>query len=388
MSKTLSAAFSLAFATAMALAPNQASATSVTAVGTPEPVFSAPRDACEKIDIPDTSARAFRDYRNVVHLISTHFVARESTGPTLDTVAHNCNVIYSSRQDGNPSAFDDDNWLASFFTTDGRNVAALVHSEYHGWTHPGMCTRRGETRENGQCWRNTISYALSRNGGYSFQSPPAPGNFVAGAPFPYDPATMEGAIGYYSPTNIVFYHGYYYAMINGWHNHIQRSGSCVMRTRNVFDPSSWRAWGGRDFDVSFLNPFVASPAGPLSAHVCTPVYGGVVESLVFDPQSRQFIATEMPNDRRYGPPGAYASLSTDLVHWSHPTSIVSDDSLESYDGPGRWHYGYSSILDSSSPDRNFSTLGGSPYLYYVRIDNAHGSPYIRTLFRIRLRVTQ
>ncbi len=315
--------------------------------------------------------------------MATHYVAREGLGTSLDNVAHQCDVVYRSGQDGKPEDFNDDNWLASFFTVDGRTVAALVHSEYHGWAHPGMCTRRGQTHEAGQCWRNTITFAQSHDGGYHFSELAAPANFVAGAPFPYDRGTITGAVGYYAPANIVSARGYYYAMINAWHNQVQRSGSCLIRTRNLFDPKSWRAWDGQGFNVSFVNPFISVVAEPLTAHVCATVYGGAVESLTYDPASGEFIATEMPKDKRYGAPGAYSSASTDLIHWGRPKLIISDESLSALGTPGKWQYEYSSILDPTSPDRNFTTISASPYLYYVRLASG-GSSYVRTLFRIRL----
>jgi hypothetical protein len=166
-----------------------------------------------------------------------------------------------------------------------------------------------------------------------------------------------------------------------------RNGACLMRTRNVFDPHAWRAWGGQDFDVTFVDPYVSTPADSLAAHVCTPVSPGVVESLVYDPVSRQYISTEMPKDSRFGQPGAYARVSSDLIHWSGPVAIVTASALTAYDASGTWQYSYSSILDPTSPDRNFSTVASSPYLYYVRLDLGHHSSLIRTLFRIRIRIT-
>src|ERR1700733_11395485 len=54
--------------------------------GPPVAVFDTGKDSCELIDIPDASARAFRDYQGAVHLIASHWVLRENSGPTLDSV--------------------------------------------------------------------------------------------------------------------------------------------------------------------------------------------------------------------------------------------------------------------------------------------------------------
>ena len=39
-------------------------------------VFDSDAGSCDRMDIPDQSARAFRDASGQVHLFSTHFIAR------------------------------------------------------------------------------------------------------------------------------------------------------------------------------------------------------------------------------------------------------------------------------------------------------------------------
>jgi hypothetical protein len=76
------------------------------------PVFDTVRDSCETIDIPDAHARAFRDDKGAVHLIASHYVTRASVGDTLESVKHDCRVVYRSAHDPNPANFDDATWLA------------------------------------------------------------------------------------------------------------------------------------------------------------------------------------------------------------------------------------------------------------------------------------
>ena len=47
--------------------------------------FDTKREACDKTDNPDAAARAFRDYKGVIHLIASHSVTRAGLGPTLET---------------------------------------------------------------------------------------------------------------------------------------------------------------------------------------------------------------------------------------------------------------------------------------------------------------
>jgi hypothetical protein len=51
-------------------------AASASQLGPAQAVFATRTHSCERIDIPNANPRAFRDYRDEVHLIATHFVAR------------------------------------------------------------------------------------------------------------------------------------------------------------------------------------------------------------------------------------------------------------------------------------------------------------------------
>lgn len=353
--------------------------------GAPQVVFDT-RKACETIDIPDAPARAFRDDHGLVHLFATHFIARAMVGPTLDAVKHDCRVVYRSPGDIDPAHFHYHDWLYAFYTEDGRNIAALVHSEYDAVEIPGQCA---SSPENGNCWWNTITFALSRDGGYHFLAPKPPLNLVASLPYRYRPGNTAGAYGYEAPTNIVKRGEFYYTLINDWPYRAQAYGPCLLRTRTVFDPKSWRAWDGRAFAIEFLNPYVAAAAGDArpEAHVCAPVMAGAAESLVFEPKRGRYIVSVFTPDARFGPPGLYVIGSADLIHWSEPTLVASEADLRGVEepgaAPGNWTYGYVSLLDPNSPDRNFSTLAGTPYVYYVRFDGRH-PPYARTLLRRRI----
>lgn len=50
-------------------------------------------------------------------------------------------------------------------------------------------------------------------------------------------------------------------------------GNCVIRTRDLTDPTAWRAWGGSEWNVSFADPYHDDPFAPLvpEQHVCKPV---------------------------------------------------------------------------------------------------------------------
>jgi hypothetical protein len=343
-------------------------------------VFDSETDGCDRLDIPDQPARAFRDFTGKVHLFATHYVARAMTGPTVDTVRRDCHVVYRSPQNADPSRFQDRNWLAAFYTTDGRRIVALVHSEYEAWTHPGMCATPN-TLAN--CWWNTVTMAVSQDGGASFVAPGPPANLVASLPYPYDIGNTAGAAGYNQPTNIIKVGDFYYAMIGDWPYKTQKYGPCLIRTADPFDAGSWRAWDGTRFTIRFIDPY-AGRDGPPADHVCTPV--GV--NAVYDPGSLSvhgsfYVTVQYTGDTRFGLPGLWLSASSDLIHWSKPTMVASAQDMLDEEPEGKWRYGYVSLLDPGASDRNFSTVSDAPFVYYVRFDLIRGN-LSRTLMRRRI----
>src|SRR5271165_1570576 len=128
-------------------------------------VFDTAKDSCELIDIPDAPARAFRDYEGTVHLVASHYIMRQSLGPTLESAAHSCQVAYNSAHDPNPADFNDSTWLDSFYSLDGKQIVALGHMEYHGWEHSGECHSQNYTPA---CWYNADTLHVSKDGGYHF----------------------------------------------------------------------------------------------------------------------------------------------------------------------------------------------------------------------------
>jgi hypothetical protein len=356
--------------------------------GPPVAAFDTARDACEQIDIPDAAARAFRDYAGTIHLIASHYVTRAGLGATLETVKHDCRVVYRSRHDGNVADFDDATWLNAFYNIDGKRIVALGHMEYHGWEHAGMCKVKTDTAA---CWYNVDTYNLSSDGGYHFARPQPPLNYFAGLPYRYE--VSQGPEGYSVDANIIRVGRWYYDAVNAWgwppgcgaasgqHPCRVPGGACAMRTDNILDPASWRGWDGHDFTVGFVNPYREDVTQP-ATHVCTPVpYLDMSTGINFHPQSGLFIATLWSfADFGIGPAGVYFTTSTDFVHWTQPALAITLHQLIEREPPGNWSYQYFSLIDPRSADSSFMSITDSPYLYYVRLDGDHG-PYRRILFR-------
>lgn len=357
--------------------------------GTAVSVFDTTTQACSSTDTPDASARAYRDSNGVVHLHASGSTNRAMTGTSLLTVARNCNVVMNSANDPNPSHFAQSQWLSGFYTTDGKTISALVHSEFHGnLTVPSQCQATSANAAH-YCWYNVIGFAQSTNSGTTFSESAAPANFLAGLPYQYNQGLDGGPIGYQTPTGIVSSGRYFYAMINDWAYKAQTYGPCVIRTTTVTDPTSWRAYDGKGYNIQFVNPYVQTKISNPASYVCTPVGPGAlgeVSSLVVHTNSGAYITTQFTPDNRWGVPGLYLSASWDMINWSAPVLVLSTAALTASDPAGNWLYEYFSLLDPAASDRSFSTITNNPMIYYVRLD-MNNPPYKRVLFRRPLTLT-
>ena len=365
----------------------------VEVAGPPETVFDWSTSACEEIDIPDAPARAFRDAQGNVQLIASHHVNRRLTGPSLDQLRHPCGIVMASDLDADPSQFNDHEWIVAPYTPDGRALLALVHNEYQGDKHPGRCP----SGEYQQCWYNTITLATSSDGGRTFadaRNPPR--HLVAAVPYRYQPD--GGRTGIFQPSNILLREEdqYYYALVRAQQVGEQRAGTCVMRTGDLTNPESWRAWDGSGFNVRFVDPYRAQSASP-GNHVCAPVSTREIEQMVQSVTFNDYLGkyllvgvANLPGTPTAGTQGIFFSTSDDLIDWSPRRLIMETESLSTYECGDSDPMIHPSLLDPTSESRNFETTGRRPYLY---VTEAHyGSDcrltLDRDLIRIPLRISK
>ena len=351
--------------------------------GPQQVVFDWSNDRCEDLDIPDLPARAFRDASGNVQLISAHFRNRRFIGPDLDHLSHPCSLILNSDGSADPGAFDDGEWIASTYTSDGQTVYALVHDEYHGWEHPGQCPSNpsGFTIA---CWYNAVTLATSTDGGATYADQPQP-RVVASVPYRYVPD--HGPLGMFTPSNIVLNpaDNNYYALVY-LNLHGPRVGTCLIRTRNLADPTSWRAWsGGRSFDTSFIDPY-RSYDDP-SVHLCMPLsHSGPGDmqpgSLTYSTVARQWLWI----GQAVG--GAYYSLSPDLINWRAPELFFPAQVTWDYQCGDGDPIAYPSLIDPAGTSRNFETVGNTAYLYYTQFHYTDcGQTLDRDLVRVPITIS-
>jgi hypothetical protein len=347
--------------------------------------YSEDRCATDEFHIPDAPVRAFRDDRDRVQLILASRRTRRMLGPDLDSVAVEPagEVILPSHERDDPATYDNLEWITATHTLDGRTVHALVHNEYHGWEHSPEC------RSERACWHNSVTLAVSTDGGASYGHVPAPAHTVATFPYRYAPNT--GPAGYFMPSNIVERAGAYYALVralNGPREQpaypAQGRGNVLIRTGDLHDPRSWRAWDGDGFGIAFADPYRsaldADRHAPVPVSVDPPKDAGLpsacgagemTESLTFNTYLGRYllVGVSWKPDGAGGEPvwGVYYSLSSDLVEWSerrllaraHPFYLRVTDAARPHSVL------YPSVLDPASDDRNFGTTGRVNDLYFT-----------------------
>lgn len=316
-------------------------------------------------DHPDTSARAFRDYSGVVHLIAGSRENFQWTGPTLNEVARRtCDRAVISKANPAPEAFDQYQWLAAVYTEDGKTVYGLTHHEYHGSLSFPECRdahdHKGSWRM--RCWYASVNLVVSRDGGKTFEPPDGKARPIAVLPYRFA-ADMNRA-GLHSPTNIVKHpeDGNYYVMVYASAYREQPQGMCTMRATNL-EKADWRAWGGKDFDVEFANPYRAQIDDP-KRHVCTPVVSWVARSLTYNTRARAFLLIGHQRGR------VVYAWSRDLIHWSEPATLmeVKEFALAVRERASE-ATAYYSALDPFSAGRSFDQTGERFFLYYTRFSD-------------------
>ena len=330
--------------------------------GGPEPVFTWHTDRCARWVIPDTPSRAWRDAEGKAHLVSGSQSSRALTGIDLDHVARDCHVLYSASGNPDPAAMDDLGWLHSFHTTDGEHVTALVHLEFYGRTGAGCRADAGSP-----CWRNSIVEVSSDDGGATFSRDADA--LVATLPYRYDSDDQAARAGYFNPSNIVERGGYLYVFLWAEEYRAQRRGACILRRPVSGGPADWRAWNGRDFAIRFADPYREDVADP-AAHVCSPLPGvtSVISSVVESPGGSYLaVSPATRGDATGRVSGIYWMESDDLLIWTTPDLLLAVPLLWRHGCDEADVFAYPSLLDPSSPGRNYASIGPRPYLYLVEI---------------------
>lgn len=275
-------------------------------------------------DITDSPLRFWWNGTSIRVLASLDIGSRGFIGTSIDTLSHTCTVTANSTFDMNMANFADHEWVHStWFFPENNTLIALTHEEYH-------CDRIGcpiWPTQSGS-FLTGVTLFQSKDDGNSWNAiVPPPAHIVSVLPYQWNLTinALPGNVGFRSPSTILAtrgdLEGWYYASVTamwGFNALGQQSGSCMMRTRDVHNPQSWRAWNGSDFVVDLsTNPY----NGPLdpTVHYCIPftnsTYGTLVWSSLYN--RYMFFGTNEGNDDT----GWMFLLSDDLQEWDSLTRI-------------------------------------------------------------------
>ena len=334
-------------------------------VGPMEIVYDWSTDRCVDADFPDMPIRPFRDADGNVQANRSWVHNRRFLGSGLDSIKPLCETILDSSFDPDPSHYRSREWIQALYTEDGKTIHAIVHNEHNSADFK---------QDYANYWNMT--YAISMDGGATYQKPDPPANLVGALPYKYEPgAGMYGMLG---GSNIIKgKDGYYYMLALSKVYKKEEQHTCLFRTEDLSDPSSWRAWDGKGFDMRLINPYLEANFIP-SDHDCPAIDRepfqrgglGASESLIYSTYLDRYIALSLGpdwiNGRLYW--GANYSTSEDLVHWEN-IKLLEEMTLGAHTGAGGVDgAGYLILLDPDSPSRNFETADKTAYVYFSRFN--------------------
>lgn len=350
--------------------------------------FDWTKDRCNDNNIPDLPARAFRTADSTINMIIAHMDGYMMRGEDFRELKIDCDPIYHSTENADPSYMADREWIASVYTPDGLSVYALIHNEYQGNAHSRARCPSGEYFS---CWNNTVTSMLSKDGGRSFTYGTTPPNhMVANYPQPYVPD--GGIYGAFSPSNIVRRGKYYYAFIKIQTYPEETQHVCVMRTAYLDRPDSWRFWDGSAYEGVFVDPYTTILPN-FDDHICPPIayeeIAQIYEGLTYNVYLRKFVLVGTSNDPREDPArfGFYYAVSDDLIHWERRKLLLEVPLPWTVADPGDVNYLYPSLIDPNSRSMSFETTGRTAYLYFTRLNFGHPS-LDRDLIRVPVRFTR
>jgi hypothetical protein len=357
----------------------------ISVVGRLQMVFDWSREACSPVEEPDLPARAFRDDSGRTQLLVSHYESYRMIGSSLDSLHPECRPVFGSPGDPDPADFRDRRWIASPHTFDGRHVWALVHEEYQGNRHPHRCPEKAYY----PCWYNTITLARSSDGGRSYRQARPPRQLVATSSRRYRHGI--GPLGVFAPSNLVRRGDFFYALVRAREPGLP-SGDCLMRSKDIRKPGSWRAWDGTSFRLAFRNPYRAPPKRRSRCERIAPgQISEMTESITFNLALHRYLLVGVAGPITSHPArerGVYYLLSEDLIHWTPRRLLFPVTTLHSYRRGKDSPIAYPSVLDPESHSRNFETSGRSPFLYFTKFrfrDCRKTSD--RDLMRVRISVS-
>ena len=336
------AALALAARGAPARAPAAAPAPAASFSSVPHMVYNWSRDHCPRYapmppaacvpdilehcdpDVPDACTRAWAPAAGGVRMLgSVDGVSRLQTGASLVALAHNCSAVYANATyDADPAHFRGHEWVEAPAVVSADAVFALTHVDTHD--------------ARGAYLYTSITLFASADGGATFApARPPPGHLVAATP--YDNSNLSTGVqgvGFGMPSSVLRdpATGLFYVMLlSSWGENVrgQKGGLCLLRTADISDPGSWRAWNGSAFSATLNASPLLGPVPYPDAHTCEPLRDAAGDVLAMRHLSllwssfykRYLLFGEASGAGALGGRGWAFSLSDDLLNWSVPAAV-------------------------------------------------------------------
>lgn len=354
-------------------------------LGKPKTLFNWDTDHCVTFDLPDAMAQAIRNYKGEIVLQASNPSPQLYFffGNNFKSLKKDCNPVMTAGDNHqDPSAFKPSQWIGPMYTEDGKTIHALVHNEFNGTpeTAPSYCFQNGVW-----CYYDSLTYAVSNDGGHTFTQPTSPNHLIASFPKKQDftkyyNVTAPGVfphVGYHVPMGIVKgKDGYYYAMVMSTQSYDSSaaaydldSGHCLMRTQDLSDPKSWRFWRNGKFKFKAPNPYVEGESGKFCDFVDPESLRGATGRLVYSAYFEKYmlVGLDLRNDANGNLDcGVFYWLSDDLLEWSEPQKIMNTrfGFNDCGYGPEVPIVAYVSIIDHKDKSLSFENVGKKAYLYY------------------------
>ena len=294
------------------------------------------RSGCDDDNI-DSMPRVFFDqlsgiYRQLHNVATVQGPSRPQIGDSLETMKHTCKAYTTMQlEDHVLNHFSDHVWVEAPYVLNKTHVYGLTHVDSYDPAQP-------------QVAYSSLTLQISTDGGASFrQAFPAPHHLVATSPYDHSAAqfnTTRG-IGLGMPSSILKdpRSDYLYVMaLANWGQKVgeQEGGQCLLRTNDITDPGSWRAWNGTDFSVSVNVSAEVAPVPDPDTHTCAVLSSMPLRhiSLLWSTYFEKYLAFG-----QLGGSWAFA-LSDDLITWSKPTVVEklqgNGTITAASPAPGKW----------------------------------------------------
>jgi hypothetical protein len=307
-------------------------------------------DRCSNDHIPDSPVRAFRRADGQLAIISAHYENWILIGSSIDNMRPVCKSILST-SNYQPKGFAK-LWIQGTYTLDGHRIHALISQDFTSKIKAGGCVSH---EQPGRCWLNNIVSAKSNNMGESFVPTSEPVRNVVATLLSEYPAHAQGRLGVFTTSNIIFFNGYYYFFAWTQPDNGGLNGNCLLRTDNIEDQRSWRAWDGKDFAVDLSLPDSNTKCLIVGMHKIN----NEIRSINWSTRAKRWIAVfsgrKMTANEGRPITGFYFSSSTDLINWSD-TQLIMKAPTKPREEQLTEFYSYPSLLDPRSHSRNFETF--------------------------------